>query len=174
MENIKIRDATPADLDAINAIYNHYVFNSTCTYQDAPATAAERRAWFDAHGPRHPVTVAVSGSEIIGWASLSKFHQRAAYSNTVENSVYLRHDVLGRGIGGMLLADIIERAAKIGHHTIIAGISSDQIASVKLHRKQGFVEVALLREVGYKFDRWLDVVYMQRMLKPQPSPVSSV
>lgn len=165
MENIEIRLAIRADTSAINAIYNHYVLHSTCTYQTEPSTEVERAAWFDAHGAKHPVTVAQRAGEILGWASLSKFHARAAYSNTVENSVYVRHDMLGRGIGKALLADTIDRAKKIGHHTIIAGISADQTASVELHRKMGFVDAALLREVGYKFDRWLDVVYMQLMLK---------
>lgn len=165
MENIEIRLATHADLDAINAIYNYYVLNSTCTYQTDPSTAAERLDWFDAHGPRHPVTVAVRANEVVGWASLSKFHARAAYSNTVENSIYIRYDVQRCGIGKALLADCIERAKTIGHHTIIAGISADQIASVKLHEKLGFVNTALLREVGHKFDQWLDVVYMQLMLQ---------
>ncbi|MEI6233544.1 MAG: N-acetyltransferase family protein [Planctomycetota bacterium] len=164
MNTISIRLATRDDLSAINAIYNHYVVGSTCTYQTEPSTDVERAAWFDAHGPQHPVTVAVRLGEIVGWASLSKFHPRAAYSKTVENSVYVRHDALGCGIGKALLADTIERAKVNGHHTIIALISADQTASVKLHEKHGFVLGPCLREVGYKFDRWLDVVYMQRML----------
>lgn len=159
-----IRLATAADLDAINAIYNHYVFNSTCTYQTEPSTAQERAAWFAAHGDSHPVTVLETNGGIIGWGSLSKFHQRAAYGRTVENSVYVRHDTLHKGIGSALLADLIQRARAIGHHSIIAGISADQIPSVELHRKFGFAEVARLKEVGYKFDRWLDVIYMQLML----------
>ncbi len=164
MENIEIRLATRADLGAINAIYNYFVQHSTCTYQTEPSTEAERAAWFDAHGEKHPVTVAVRGGEIAGWASLSKFHPRAAYSQTVENSVYVHQNAHGLGIGKALLADTITRARAIGHHTIIAGISADQTPSVELHRKLGFAEVARLREVGYKFDRWLDVVYMQIIL----------
>ncbi len=164
MENTLIRLANRTDLPAINAIYNYFVLNSTCTYQAEPSTDAERAAWFDPRGEKHPVTVAVFDGEVIGWAALSKFHQRAAYSQTVENSVYVRHDFHGRGLGRALLADSIDRAKKLGHHTIIALISADQIPSVELHRKAGFLEVARLREVGYKFDRWLDVVYMQLML----------
>ncbi len=165
MENINIRLALRDDLAAINVIYNHYVLNSTCTYQTEPTTDAERHAWFDAHDSKHPVAVAERSGEILGWSSLSKFHPRSAYSNTVENSVYVRQDVLGCGIGKALLADSIDRAKSIGHRTIIALISADQTASVKLHEKFGFVHAAHLREVGYKFDRWLDVVFMQLMLK---------
>ena len=160
-----IRVATAADLPAINAIYNHYVLCSTCTYQTEPSTPAEREAWFAAHGPRHPVTVAEIDGEVVGWASLSRFHARAAYGHTVENSVYVRHDRHRHGIGGALLADSIGRAAGMGHHTILALIDAAQTASVNLHLRHGFLQVAHLREVGFKFGRWLDVVYLQRILK---------
>ncbi|MBI3880043.1 MAG: N-acetyltransferase [Verrucomicrobia bacterium] len=164
MGNLLIRDATTADLPAINAIYTHYVLHSTCTYQTEPSTGSERAEWFAAHGPKHPVTVAMLDGEVIGWGSLSKFHPRAAYGNTVEDSVYLRHDRQGQGIGSLLLADLIARAKAIGHHCIIGGIDAEQKASVALHAKHGFVQVAHLREVGFKFGRWLDVIWMQRMV----------
>lgn len=159
-----IRLATHADLPAINAIYNHFVLCSTCTYQSEPATAAEREAWFAAHGPEHPVTVAEIDGEVVAWASLSRFHARSAYARTVENSVYVRHDRHRRGLGSVLLADSIERARSLGHHTLLALIDAEQTASIELHRRHGFVQVARLREVGFKFGRWLDVVYLQRML----------
>lgn len=164
MDEPLIRQATACDLDAVNAIYNHYVLKSTTTYQTEPETAEERRAWFEARGPVHPVTVAEAGGEILGWGSLSPFHPRAAYHRTVENSIYVRHDALRRGVGRALLADLIERATDLGHHTIIAGIDTEQTGSIAIHARFGFVEVAQLREVGFKFGRWLDVVYMQRML----------
>jgi phosphinothricin acetyltransferase len=163
-----MRLATPADLPAINAIYNHYVIHSTCTYQTEPATADERKAWFDAHGSAYPVTVIEDAGEVIGWGSLSKFHQRSAYRPTVENSVYVRHDRLARGIGKLLLEDLIRRAEKQGYHSIMALISADQEASVRLHARFGFITVGNLKEVGRKFDRWLDVVYMQKMLGAAP------
>lgn len=164
MSNLLIRTATADDLPAINAIYNHYVLSSTCTYQTEPSTATERAEWFAAHGPKHPVTVAILQGEVVGWGSLSKFHPRAAYGNTVEDSVYLRHDRQCRGIGSQLLGDLISRAKAIGHHCIIGGIDAEQKASIALHAKHGFVQAANLREVGFKFGRWLDVVWMQRML----------
>ena len=159
-----VRPATPADLPAINAIYNHYVLCSTCTYQTEPAAADERLAWFAAHGPQHPVTVAEVAGEVLAWASISRFHPRAAYGRTVENSVYVRHDCHRRGLGSLLLADSINRARALGHHTVIALIDAEQAPSIDLHRGHGFVQVAHLREVGFKFGRWLDVVYLQRML----------
>jgi len=159
-----IRPATTADLDAINAIYNHYVHHSTCTYQEEPSTAEERAAWFAAHGTQHPVTVAESDGEVVGWGSLSRFHPRSAYRRTVENSVYVRVDLHRRGIGAALLADLIDRSAALGHHAIIAGIDAEQTASVAIHRRFGFEHVGHLRQVGFKFGRWLDVIYMERVL----------
>lgn len=159
-----IRLATPADLPAINEIYNHYVLHSTCTYQEEPSTAAEREVWFLAHGPQHPITVAEIEAAVVGWASLSPFHTRSAYRRTVENSVYVRHDRQRQGIGMALLADSIERARALGHHTIIAGIDREQAASVSIHQRLGFEQVAHLKEVGFKQGRWLDVVYLQKTL----------
>src|SRR5438067_9508283 len=101
-----IRDAAVADLTAINDIYNHYGLHSTCTYQEEPETAEERAAWFASHGARHPVTVAVVDGQVLGWGSLSPFQKRAAYRNTVENSVYVHPAHQRRGIGRALLADL--------------------------------------------------------------------
>ena len=158
------RAALIDDLDAINAIYNHFVLYSTCTYQEEPSTAEERAAWFAAHGPQHPVTVAEQDGVVVGWGSLSKFHPRSAYRRTVENSVYVRHDLHRQGIGSLLLADLIERAKSIGHRSIIALIDSTQRGSLSLHERHGFVRVGHLREVGIKFGRPGDVIYLQRML----------
>ena len=164
MTTPRLRLATPADLPAINAIYNHFVLHSTCTYQEEPSTAEERAAWFAAHGGPHPVTVAEADGKVIGWGSLSRFHPRSAYRHTVENSVYVRHDLHRRGIGRLLLDDLVVRAKDAGHRTIIALIDSSQAGSIALHRTCGFADAGQLREVGFKFGRWLDVVYLQRML----------
>ena len=162
---LTIRLAAADDLGAINDIYNHFVQCSTCTYQTEPETMAARRAWFEAHGATHPVTVAVDGAgTLVGWGSLSAFHKRAAYGRTVENSVYVHPEHHRKGIGRALLADLIERARAAGHHTIIAGIDAEQLPSVALHEALGFERVALLKEVGHKFGRWLHVIYMQRMV----------
>jgi phosphinothricin acetyltransferase len=164
MSGITIRPATTADLETINEIYNYYVLNSTCTYQTEPETMEARRAWFAGHGEKHPTTVAEEAGQIVGWGSLSRFHARAAYSRTVENSIYVDPRQLRRGIGRALLNDLIDRARQIGHHTIIAGVDAEQAPSVAIHAALGFEKVALLQEVGFKFDRWLHVIYMQRML----------
>jgi len=159
-----IRPATPADLDAINTIYNHYVLHSTCTYQTEPSTPEARAAWFAAHGPLHPVTVAELDGAVAGWGALSPFHSRSAYRHTVENSVYVRHDLQRRGIGSALLADLIERARRLGHHTILGIIDAEQAPSIALHERFGFRRASHLREVGHKLGRWLDVVHMQLIL----------
>ena len=148
----QIRLATPADLSAINGIYNHYVRTSTCTYQEEESTAQERAEWLEAHGRAHPVTVAVDeAGQVVAWAALSKFHPRSAYRMTVENAVYVRHDRLRQGLGRLLLADLMQRAKALGHRQVIALISAEQAGSLQLHRRAGFVEVGRLRQVGFKF-----------------------
>jgi phosphinothricin acetyltransferase len=159
--NTTIRPATPADLPAINDIYNHYVACSTCTFQEEPTTPAERLAWFESRTPQHPVIVALEDQQIVGWGSISKFHARSAYRFTVEHSIYVRHDRHRRGIGAAILQDLITRARTLGHRQMIALICSEQTASINMHQKAGFTEAGRLREVGFKFNRPLDVIYMQ-------------
>ena len=163
-EEIGIRTANETDLAAINDIYNFYVDHSTCTYQTQAETMADRKAWFAAHGKSYPIFVAERNGEIVGWGSISRFHPRAGYRFAVENSIYLRKDSLRMGIGARLLELLIQESRRLGYHTIIAGISGEQTASIELHRKFGFTEAGRLREVGYKFDQWLDVIYMQLRL----------
>jgi phosphinothricin acetyltransferase len=159
-----VRPATPADLPAVDAIYNHYVTTSTCTFQTIPGTLDERLAWFQAHDAAHPVTVALFEAEIVGWGSLSVYNPRQAYTRTVEDSVYVRHDHHRRGVGRALLADLLDRARALGHHTVIAGIAGSEAASVALHESFGFVEKGRLAELGYKLGRWVDVLYLQKMI----------
>jgi phosphinothricin acetyltransferase len=163
-DDLFVRDATAADLPAIDAIYNHYVLTSTCTYQTEPTTPSERAAWFAEHDAAHPVTVAVRDGEIVGFGALSWFRTRWGYRFTVEDTVYIRADQQRCGIGRRLLDDLIGRARRAGHHTLIAGISAEQGPSVALHRAAGFTHVAEFRQVGFKFDQWLDVIFMQLML----------
>jgi L-amino acid N-acyltransferase YncA len=161
---IVVRAATANDLPAINDIYNYYVFHSTCTYQETAEPMESRRVWFEKHGERHPVTVAEMNGKVVGWGSLSAYHARSAYRFTVENSVYIDHQFHRRGIGAIILADLIERARALGHRAIIAGIDGDQMASVKLHEKFGFEKVGQLKQVGFKFEQWLDVIYMELLI----------
>lgn len=160
----RVRPAAAADLDGINAIFNHYVLHSTCIWEDAPETADGRRAWLAAHDASHPVIVAEEAGAVVGWASLSAYNGRPGWRHTVEDSVYVHPDRLGRGIGSRLLADLLDRAARLGHRAVVAAICSDQPASIRLHVRHGFAEVGRLREVGFKFGRWLDAVHMQRLV----------
>lgn len=166
---IAIRLATIADLGAIRDIYNYYVERSTCTFQLDPDTEAERLAWFRDRSSAHPVTVAELDGQVIGWAALSAWKSRCGYAHSVEASVYVHHDHHRRGIGRSLLLDLIERARALGHHTIIGGACAEQTGSVALQETLGFERVAHLREVGYKFGRWLDVVYLQYFLEGRRS-----
>jgi phosphinothricin acetyltransferase len=160
-----LRDAGASDLDAINAIYNYYVLHSTCTYQLEPETPADRQAWFDSHvRDKYPVIVAELDGRVVGWGSLSKFHARAGYAPSVEASVYIAHDFHRRGLGRRILQDLIERARAARFHTVIGGASADQSASIALQENLGFTRVAHFKEVGHKFGKRLDVIYLQLML----------
>jgi len=164
-KDISIRLATSDDLGAINDIYNHYVFASTCTYQEEPETSEGRQKWFANHLPEtHPIIVAEISGHVLGWGSLSPYHSRCAYRFTVENSVYVHHEHLGEGLGTAILKDLIVRARIIGHHVMIAAIDGRQTTSIRLHRKFGFTDVGHFREVGFKFGTWLDVAYLELML----------
>jgi L-amino acid N-acyltransferase len=163
-----LRPATPADLQAINDIYNHYVGYCTCTYQETPETLADRERWFHRHDDRHPVVVAEAAGEVLGWGALSSFRERSAFRYTVEDSVYIKHSAQGRGLGSLLLRDLIDRATALRHQTIVAAIDSGQVGSLKLHERHGFVETGRLHRAGLKFGRWLDVVFLQYMLPAPP------
>jgi L-amino acid N-acyltransferase len=173
-----IREATGIDLAAIDDIFNHYVRTSTCTFQVEPTTPEQRRAWFAAHGPDHPVLVfedelladgpRVAGRAIAGWASLNPYNPREAYGHTVELSVYVRPDQQRRGVARALLGELLAQARVVGHHVVLAQVSADQEASLALHRSSGFREVGRLTEVGFKFDRWLDVIVFDLVLPIAP------
>jgi L-amino acid N-acyltransferase len=164
MSAVSIRPATEADLPAINDIYNHYVLTCTCTYQEQLEPLEGRKKWFEHHDEKHPVIVAEADGRVIGWGSLSKFHQRSAYRFTVENSIYIHHQFHRRGVGAALLQELIKIARANGFHAIIAGIDGEQTASMALHTKFGFEKVAHLKQVGFKFGRWLDTIYMELLL----------
>ena len=162
--SINLRPAVESDLAAINDIYNYYVLHSTCTYQEQPEPMDKRRQWFGSHSPSHPVIVAEYENQVVGWGSLSAYHHRSAYRNTVENSVYVHQQWHRRGIGALLLQDLIRRARALGYHAIIALIDADQMQSVNLHARFNFETAGRLKHVGFKFGRWLDVIYMELLL----------
>ena len=169
MTAVIIRPAAESDLVAINDIYNHYVLHSTCTWQEEPESPEGRREWFNHHGAKHPATVVDLDGRIVGWGSLSAFRARAAYRNTVEDSVYVHPGYHRRGIGSALLGDLIARARALGHRAIIAVIDGEQSPSIAIHARFGFQKAGHLHQVGFKCNRWLDVIYMELLLSSAQS-----
>jgi phosphinothricin acetyltransferase len=167
-EALRTRLVEPRDADTLCAIYNPEVLESTVTFDLVPRTLDEQRLWIADHSGSYPAIVAEDTTsatpEVVGFASLSAYRPRPAYATTVEDSVYVRRDQRGRGVGRVLLADLVELAIDHGFHSVIGRIVGDHEVSIALHTKLGFEEVGREREVGRKFGRWLDVVLMQRML----------
>jgi phosphinothricin acetyltransferase len=163
--SLVIRDAREADLAAMLAIYNDAVLTTTAVYDYTPRSDEQQAAWFQAKRDQGlPVLVADDSGTIAGFASYGPFRPWPAYLHSVENSLYVAPDRRGRGIGSLLLPALIARAAGRGLHTMIAGIDAANEASLRLHAKFGFERVAQFREVGWKFERWLDLAFLQLML----------
>ncbi|HEY3378441.1 MAG TPA: GNAT family N-acetyltransferase [Armatimonadota bacterium] len=162
-----IRRATLADLPAVLAIYNHAIRTSPSTFDIDEKTLQEREAWFAAHDARHPILVAEDAGGIVGWGTLSPMSTRAGWSRTVEDSLYVRADAIGRGIGTALLRALLDEGRRIGHHVVIAQITAGNAASVALHRRCGFVDVGVAHEVGWKFGRWYDLIIMECLLSTE-------
>ena len=162
---IEIRPAQSGDLDAMLAIYNDAIINTTAVYDYQPRSNEGQRQWFATkESQKLPVLVAHDGSVIIGFGSFGPFRPWPAYQYTVENSLYVDSAYRRKGAGSALLARLIKAAQDAGYHAMIAGIDAANEASLALHRNAGFEPVAHFREVGWKFDRWLDLVFMERML----------
>jgi L-amino acid N-acyltransferase len=161
---MQARLATDADAEAIRAIYNVEVLESTVTFDLVPRRADEQLAWQQQRSGAHAVLVAVDGTGVAGFGSLSPYKERAAYATTVEDSVYVARDRQGAGVGRFLLGELLQVATAHGFHAVMARIVGGHDASIRLHAGAGFEIVGTEREVGRKFGRWLDVVVMQRLL----------
>ena len=174
---IRVRPAQREDCPGILEIYNDAVLTTTATYDYEPRTLAHRQAWFDDHQKiGFPIFVALdSTGRIVGWAALNRYHDRMGYRFTTENSIYIAADHRGQGIGKLLLGALVESAKNIGVHVIIAAIDAANEPSIRLHARFGFEKVGHFKRVGYKFDRWLDVVYMELLLpEPKTKELSSL
>ena len=166
---VTIRVATRGDAEAMRAIYNHEVENFTTTLDMVPRSLSDQQAWIAARSGAFAAIVAVmddpaDGAVVVGFASLSPFKDRPAYSPTVENSIYVSRSHTGLGIGRMLLERVIADARDSGFHSMIARVEASGEASLGLHRACGFELVGIEHEVGRKFGRWLDVATLQLML----------
>lgn len=165
MENCVIRPATEADLPAILDILNDAILNTTAVYDYQPHTLGMRQIWYhEKVAAGFPVFVAEIGGRVVGFSSLGTFRAWAAYQYTAENSVYVASSWRGQGVGKQLLVALIEAAKTMNLHAIVAGIDADNEASCRLHRAFGFEEVAHFKQVGYKFDRWLDLKFLELIL----------
>ena len=165
MPRMDVRLAEPADAEAIRTIYNAEVTSSTSTFDQVPRTPAEQAAWMADHAGTHPAVVAVDEEgTVVGFGCLSPFRDRPSYATTVENSVYVADGQRGRGVGRLLIDELVRLGTLHGFHAVIARIGGGNDASIALHEACGFELVGVEREVGRKFNRWLDVVVMQRML----------
>jgi len=159
-----VRRAEDGDLPAVANIYNDVVLHSTASFDLEPWTLTEQRQWLSEHSHPYTALVATDGSDVVGWAALSPFRPKPAYRFTAENSLYVRADYQGKGIGALLLVRLLDLTATNGFHSVIARITADNRTSLRLHRRVGFRRVGVEREVGYKLERWVDVVIMQRIL----------
>ena len=160
-----VRDATEEDLPGILAIYNDVIATSTAIYTESPVTLADRAEWMRARLEQgYPVLVTEDETGITGYGSFGEFRAWPGYRHTVEHSVHVRADRRAHGIGAAIVAELLRRAASMRKHVMIAGIDADNIASLRLHERLGFEKVAHFREVGWKFGRWLDLVFLQRRL----------
>jgi len=169
--SIEITDATEADLAAMLAINNQAVAETTASWNHAPADLASRQAWFaEKQAKADPVLVARRGGDVAGYAYYGPYRPSDGYLYTVENSVYVRADLHGQGIGSLLMIELIERARAKGLHVIVAGIGAENTGSIALHAKLGFVEYGRMPQVGAKFGRWMDLVLMQLMLNEEATP----
>lgn len=162
---VKIRAATLKDLKDITEIYNHAILNTTATFDTETKTVQEQKNWFKEHGPKNPIVVAEIDKEIVGFASLSKYSTRCAYSDTAEISIYVKEKYRGKGIGKKLIKEIVDIGEKAGIHAIISRIAEGNKISIHLHDIVGFKHVGIYEEVGYKFGKRLDVYLMEKIYK---------
>jgi len=166
-----IRDATEADVPSILGIYNDVLATSTAIFSDHPSTLEERLGWFRARRDAgYPILVAVDESGVLGFASFGDFRSWPGYRHTVEHSVHVRRGARGAGVGTALMQVLLERAAGLGKHVMVAGVDADNHGSIRLHERLGFRQAGTLHHVGCKFGRWLDLTFLERRLDDRPAP----
>lgn len=163
--SITIQKATEDDLPAMLKIYNDIILHTTAVYDYEPHTMEMRRQWWRTKQEQgFPVFAAKEEGRLLGFSSIGPFRAWAAYKHTVENSVYVSAEARGKGIGKLLIPPLIEASKALGMHTIVAGIDATNEASLKLHQHFGFEEVGSFKQVGWKFERWLDLRFLQLIL----------
>lgn len=166
---VGIRAATRDDVPGILDIYNDAVIHTTASYDLEPVSLESRLAWFD-HKVQGgwPIWVAEEDGQVVGWATYGPFREKAGYNLTAEHSVYVRSGLRGKGVGRLLMGPLIEDARARGLHVLIGGVDADNAGSIAFHQSLGFEAGTPVRQVGRKFDRWLDVLFMQLFLNDEP------
>jgi phosphinothricin acetyltransferase len=164
---MQIRDAVEEDFDQITEIYNEILMSSTAVYSDSPATREDRIAWWKGRlAQGYPVLVASIGSHIAGFTSFGDFRSWPGYRFTVEGTLHIHSGSRGKGIGTQLMKALLLRAKALGKHTMIAGVDAENVASLGFLDRFGFQRAGCLREVGYKFDRFLNLIFLQYWITP--------
>ncbi len=162
---MQIRDATEADLPGLLEIYNDVIATSTAIYSDQAVTLQDRREWWRARTSLgYPVLIAADDSGVVGFATFGDFRTWPGYRHTVEHSVHVRASSRGAGHGQKLVRALFPRARALDKHVMIAGVDAANAASIRFHERLGFERCGHLREVGFKFGRWLDLVFLQRFV----------
>jgi phosphinothricin acetyltransferase len=162
---VRIRRAVESDLPALTAIYNEVIASSTAVYSDNPVDLADRRAWWAARvGQGYPVLVADAGEGVLGFSTFGDFRAWPGYRFSVEHSVHVAAGHRGGGVGRALVEALFPIAASLGKHVMLAGVDGENAASIRFHERLGFEQAGRLRQVGFKFDRYLDLVFLQRFL----------
>ena len=159
-----IRPAYEADNAQIAAIWNLEAVGTTATTDTEPRSADAQRAWLAAHDAAYPALVAAVGEEVVAFGALAPYRPKPSYARTAEDSVYVKDGWRGKGLGGLILEALVQRARCCGHHSMIARVIADNEASLRLHERHGFARVGHERQVAFKLGRWLDVITLQRLL----------
>jgi phosphinothricin acetyltransferase len=172
MEGVTLREATLADVPAICDIHTQGIADRVATLDVEPHTLAEQVEWLHRHGMRYPVIVAAQDAQIVGWASLNPFSSRAAYRFVADLSVYVERRWRGKGLGTILLHEIIARARALGYHKIVLSAFPSNTPGMRLYEKFGFRTVGIYREQGLVDGRWVDTIIMEKLLSDSDRPGS--
>ena len=163
---LEIRDATREDLPAITHIYNNAILNTAATFDTEPKSMAEQETWFEEHGEEYPILVGLDQGHVVAWGSLSAWSDRCAYSDTAEMSLYVTEAYRGKGIGQQMAAAMLKKGREVGIHTVVCRMSETSQASIHILEKYGFRHIGVMKEVGQKFGKRLDVHLMQIIFSP--------
>ncbi len=164
--NINIRNASDNDVESILKIVNHAITNTTANYNYEPQTIVDQMKWFRSKMElKLPVIVAEVDNQVVGFGTYGMFREKIGYQFTVEHSVYVSPGLIGKGIGKMILPELIKLAKADGLKVMVGGIDAENIDSIEFHKKFGFVECGVIKKAGYKFERWLDLMFVQLILE---------